>query len=136
MLTLRLQREADGVAVPEEAVDDGEADEGDAARDAHGARRGVAPGRALGVRVARRAAPPAARGLAVPAAAAGQERGAQVVHLRLKALRAPEDAHAACRSPPGSGTLPRSPLGGLVLVERFASVFTTSGVGARRRGRG
>jgi len=98
MLTLRLQREADGVAVPEEAVDDGEADEGDAARDAHGARRGpagVAPGGALGVRVApaRRAAPPA-RGL-MPAA--GQERGAQLVHLRLKALRAPEDAHAACR---------------------------------------
>jgi hypothetical protein len=29
--TLRLQREADGVPVPEEAVDDGEPDEGDAA---------------------------------------------------------------------------------------------------------
>jgi len=76
MLTLRFQREADGVAVAEEAVDDGEPDEGDAARDADGARRGpgagVAPGRALGVRVApaRRAAPPAARRcLAVPAAA-------------------------------------------------------------------
>jgi hypothetical protein len=86
---LRLQREADGVPVPEEAVDDGEPDEGDAASYAHGARRGpsgVAPGSALSVRVARRAAPPAR-----------QERGAQLVHLRLKALRAPKHAHA-CRA--------------------------------------
>jgi hypothetical protein len=138
--TLRLQREADGVPVPEEAVDDGEPDEGDPSRDAHGARRGpsgVAAGAALGVRVARRPAPPA-RGL-VPAAC--QERGAQLVHLRLKALRAPKDAHAAgpgpCLRPRccGSGTclcarLPipsgacRAP-GGLVLVERFASVLCT-----------
>jgi hypothetical protein len=87
--TLRLQREADGVPVPEEAVDDGEPDEGDAASYAHGARRGpsgVTPGSALSVRVARRAAPPAR-----------QERGAQLVHLRLKALRAPKHAHA-CRA--------------------------------------
>jgi hypothetical protein len=84
--TLRLQREADGVPVPEEAVDDGEPDEGDAASDAHGARcgpSGIALGSALGVRVASRAVPPAR-----------QERGAQLVHLRLKALRAPKHAHA------------------------------------------
>jgi hypothetical protein len=48
----------------------------------------ASPQRALGVRVARRAAPPAR-----------QERGAQLVYLRLKALRALKHAHA-CR--PGS----------------------------------
>jgi hypothetical protein len=37
--TLRLQREADGVPVPEEAVDDGEPNEGDDASDIHGALR-------------------------------------------------------------------------------------------------
>lgn len=109
MLTLRLQCEADGVAVAEEAVDDGEADEGDAARDAHGARRGpagvVARGGALGVRVARRAAPPPARRL-VPAALAGQERGAQLLHLRLKALRAPKHAHASARAGAPADPLP------------------------------
>ena len=94
MLTLRLEREADGVAVAEEAVDDGEADEGDAARDAHGARVRPAGAGARGALGARRAAPPG-RG-AVPAAAA-QERGAQLLHLRLQALRAPQDAHALRR---------------------------------------
>lgn len=93
-LTLRLEREADGVPVAEEAVDDGEADEGDAAGDAHGARIGassgfVGPRRALGVRAA---APPARR--PVHAAAGGEELGAQLVHLRLQAVRAPQDAHA------------------------------------------
>jgi len=92
VLTLRLEREADGVAVAEEAVDDGEADEGDAARDAHGARVRPAGAGARGALGARRAAPPG-RG-AVPAAAA-QERGAQLLHLRLQALRAPQDAHAS-----------------------------------------
>ena len=81
MLTLRLEREADGVAVAEEAVDDGEADEGDAARDAHGARVRPAGAGARGALGARRAAPPG-RG-AVPAAAA-QERGAQLLHLPLQ----------------------------------------------------
>jgi hypothetical protein len=96
--TLRLQREADGVPVPEEAVDDGEPDEGDAASDARRGPSSVAPESALGVRVARRAVPPAR-----------QERGAQLVYLRLKALRALKHAHA-CR--PGSlapwGARPRA----------------------------
>jgi hypothetical protein len=41
--TLRLRREADGVPVPEEAVDDGEPDEGDAASDARRGPSSVAP---------------------------------------------------------------------------------------------
>jgi hypothetical protein len=59
--TLRLQREVDGVPMLEEAVDDGEPDEGDAASDIHGARHGpsgVASRSAFGIRVACRAAPP------------------------------------------------------------------------------
>jgi hypothetical protein len=40
-LTLRLEREADGVAEAEEAVDDGEPDEGDSAGDADGELRGA-----------------------------------------------------------------------------------------------
>jgi hypothetical protein len=87
-LTLRLEREADGVSVAEEAVDEGEPDEGDAAGDADGARpgtAGLAPRRALGVRVAARRAPPGA----------DQQRRAQLVHLGLQALRAPQDAHAS-----------------------------------------
>jgi hypothetical protein len=82
---LRLEREPDGVAVAEEAVDDGEPDEGDSAGDADGARRG-APRRALGVDADPRGAPPVL----------DQQRGAQLVHLGLQALRAPQDAHAGC----------------------------------------
>lgn len=94
-LTLGLEGEAHGVAVPEQAVDDGEPDEGDAARDADGARPRRAPVAARGaldVRVAGRGAPPGRRR---PAPVAMQQRRPHLLHLRLHALRAPQDAHDA-----------------------------------------
>lgn len=89
-----LEGEAHGVAVPEQAVDDGEPDEGDAARDADGARPRRAPVAARGaldVGVAGRGAPPGRR----PAPVAVQQRRPHLLHLRLHALRAPQDAHDA-----------------------------------------
>jgi len=92
---LRLDGEADIVAVAEQAVDDGEAKEGRAPRDAHGARlragglRGA--GRALGGTPA--AGPPRPR-------AVEQQRGAHLLHLGLQALRAPQHPHVAVPSAP------------------------------------
>jgi hypothetical protein len=96
---LRLEGEADGVAVAEQAVDDGEAEEGRAPRDAHGARlRGGGlhgAGRALG---GAPAGPPRPRAME-------QQRAAHLLYLGLQALRAPQHPHAAAASAP----LPQPP---------------------------
>lgn len=98
-LTLGFEDEADGVTMGEEAIDDGEAEEGDRAGDAHHSPVSLS---LFTVRP-----PPDGARSSLPrpklqASATPRQHLPECLHLRLQTLRAPQHTHPHSLPPPSS----------------------------------